>query len=48
MSVYSSGRQNSSIRLIDGELPEDEDIQDASECLIKGIPYAGIGMTTTD
>ena len=32
----------------DGELPDDEDIQDASEYLIKGIPYAGIGMTTTD
>lgn len=32
----------------DGELPDDEEIQDASEYLIKGIPYAGIGMTTTD
>ena len=32
----------------DGELPDDEEIQDASEYLIKRIPYAGIGMTTTD
>lgn len=32
----------------DGKLPDDEEIQDASEYLIKGIPYAGIGMTTTD
>ena len=32
----------------DGELPEDEDIQNASECLIKGIPYAGLGVTTMD
>lgn len=28
----------------EGELPEDEDIEDAAECLINGIPYAGIGM----
>lgn len=32
----------------DCELLDDEEIQDASEYLIKGIPYAGIGMTTTD
>ena len=25
-----------------GELPEDEDIHDAAECLIYCIPYAGI------
>ena len=31
-----------------GELPEEEDIHDAAECLIKGIPYVGIGMMTTD
>ena len=32
----------------DGEFPDDEDIQDASECLIKEIPYAGLGVTTMD
>ena len=32
----------------DGELPDDEDIQDASEYLIKEIPYAGLGVTTMD
>ena len=26
------------------DLPEEEDIHHAAECLIKGIPYAGIGM----
>ena len=32
----------------EGELPDDEDIEDAADCLIKGIPYAGLGMTITD
>ena len=26
----------------EGELPEDDDIQDAAECLIRDIPYAGL------
>ena len=28
----------------EGEEPDDEDIEDAAECLIRGIPYAGIGQ----
>ena len=32
----------------EGELPDDEDIEDAADSLIKGIPYAGLGMTITD
>ena len=27
----------------EGELPDEEDIGDAAECLIRGIPYAGVG-----
>jgi hypothetical protein len=28
----------------EGEAPDREDIEDAAECLIHGIPYAGIGQ----
>ncbi|MBR2853023.1 MAG: hypothetical protein IKE81_01755 [Clostridia bacterium] len=28
----------------EGEEPDPEDIEDAAECLIHGIPYAGIGQ----
>ncbi|MBQ7183531.1 MAG: phosphotransferase [Clostridia bacterium] len=30
----------------EGEAPDWEDIRDAAECLIRGIPYAGIGQST--
>jgi hypothetical protein len=29
--------------LREGEEPDYEDIEDAAECLIHGIPYAGVG-----